>query len=444
MTAYDIAMTLWEKGEVKQAIPHFQRALVEQPDNLNVIYRTILTLVAMRDYAGCAKWLGELLPHIDGEKTEAWLMAGLYYNYGVALEASGQWENARDQYQLALKHNPQAVQARVNLGGIHYRLGLPDLAKLQHDIVLATETLDPEARPSVAFLKMLRGDYVNGFKEYDGRWRLPQVISQSYVPKNAKRWYGGHLEFGKRILVVGEQGVGDVLMMARYIPKLVAMGLRPVLVVHSGLVRLIKASFPDFEVTAIGEPHKQAGYWVPMMSLPRCFQTTLDTIPDPVWVDLWALFRSDVTPLFPPTWKSRVGLVARGNPLHMGDKDRSCHDDTAWKLLLDTPGIEFMDLSEPVLKDRYGIRDMADTASIVAQCDLIISIDSAIAHLAGSMGKPVWLLPPSSPEWRWGMPSGEMVERGSRWYGSHTLYRRSHVNDWPAVIERVRQDLEAL
>lgn len=441
MTAFVKAMGLFEKGQLKAAIPLFQRALQEQPDDLNVIYRTVLTLVALRDYAGCAKWLTELLPHVDADQTPSWLMSGFHYNLGVAQDASGEWENARASYLQAITYQPDSVLPKIQLAGIEYRLGRPDEGERWDDLALASTRADRESRPTRAFVYLLRGDYITGFREYEHRWKLPQILAQSYIPKHAKRWNGQHLEFGKRVLVVAEQGVGDVLMMARYVPKLVDMGLRPALVVHGGLVRLMKTSFPTVEVYAMGEKHPQVGWWVPMLSLPYVFGTTIDTIPSARCITapndiVIGTLPIDTAPDF------RVGYVQKGNSLHMGDKDRSCHDDAAWQTLLDTPGVEFVNLDEQALRERWGIRDMADTASIVAQCDLVISIDSAVAHLAGAMGKPVYLMPPAAPEWRWGMPR-DVVERGSPWYPQHTLYRRRHVNDWPDVIARVRNDLEA-
>lgn len=428
-------MSHWDRGELRDALPYFQRALKESPDDLNVIYRTILTLVAMRDYAGCAKWLKELLPHIDGTKTEPWMMSGFHYNLGISYEATGEWDKAAMHYAQAISYDNDSILPKVNMGGIAYRLGQPERGAMWHDQVLNATDVDREARPTKAFLHLLRGDYLTGFREYEHRWKLPQILSQSYIPKNAKRWKGEPLS-GKKILVVGEQGVGDVLMMARYIPRLVDMGLRPILVVHAGLVRLMSASFPECECFAIGGTHPNAGYWVPMMSLPLCFQTTLETIPEAK-----CLTPPGDAPRVDLPGRLRVGWVSKGNALHMGDHDRSCHTD-AWDALkaLSDVGVHFVNLDERVLKEIWGVRDFADTAAIIRRCDLIISIDSAVAHCAGALGKPVWLLPPCAPEWRWGLPDTP----GNHWYPqTHRLYRRTHVDAWPSVIADVRRDLEA-
>lgn len=434
MTAFAQAMRHWERGELDRAIPWFNAALQQEPENLNVIYRTMLTLVAMRKYEDCARWLEALLPHIDGSATEAWMMAGFHYNLAIAHEASGRWSEAERHHWQALVYDPDTILSRVNLGGLRYRLGEPEQGRRMHDEALVLKP-DREARATLAFIHLLRGDYLTGFREYEYRWTVPQALHQAYIPEHSERWHGEHMGHGKRMLVVAEQGLGDVLMMARYVPRLIDMGISPILIVHGGLVRLMRASFPDCEVYGIGEKHPQAGWWVPMMSLPREFRTTLDTIPPA------ACLKPPSDGIQLPPAEFRVGHVGRGNPLHMGDKDRSCYRGEwgdAFNPIVSF-GREFIDLEERALKERYGVRDFGDTASIIAQCDLIISIDSAVAHCAGAMDKPVWLVPPCAPEWRW------LLDRDdSPWYPRHRLYRRRHVDDWPAVIERIRTDLEGM
>lgn len=434
-TAFVQARKLYEKGRLKDAVPHFRRALQESPEDANVIYHTILTLVSMRDYAGCAKWLHELLPHIDATATEPWLMAGFYYNFGVANEASGEWAKAVECYERALEYEPDNHLAKIMLAGNAYRLGDPEKGRRLNAEILAVPKMEDEPKSSRAFLKLLHGDYLGGFRDYEYRWKLPQILSQAYIPPHAKRWHGEHLEHGKRILVVAEQGVGDVLMAARFVPRLLEMGLKPVLLVHGGLVRLMESSFPGCDVQGMGGKHPQAGWWIPMLSLPKVFGTTIEAIPPAQCITV----PSDGIIL--PSSPFRVGYVQKGNSLHMGDKDRSCHDDAAWEILLGLAThrqIDFLSLDEKHLKQMYGIRDFADTASIIQQCDLVVSIDSALAHCAGSLGKPVYLLPPAAPEWRW------LLDRDdSPWYPTHKLFRRKHVTAWADVLTQVRQHIEA-
>lgn len=430
MTAFAQAMTHYDRGELRQAIPFFQRALVEEPENVNVLYRTMLALVAMRDYSGCAKYLQELLPHINPAETPSWMMGGFHYNLAIAYEASGEWAKAERAHRNALTYDPTAILPKICIGSNCYRQGNHDEGKQWHDQALEPDVIDVESRPARSFLKLLRGDYLGGFREYEARWKLPQVLAHSYVPKDAWRWKGKPLD-GKKILVVGEQGIGDTILMARYIPLIEERGGKVVLMVNPTLHRLFAHNFPNVQIVPHGEKHPFCQWWVPMMSLPYVFGTTKDTIPATHFANIFSpdvgVIRSDAI--------LRVGYASGGNPLFMGNKDRSAPVD-AFATLFDVAGIDFVDLSENADRER-GAKDMADTAALISQLDLVITVDTAIGHLAGALGGRTWLLPMTSLHWLWGMPD----ELTSPWYPNHTLYRRTSVNAWSEVIDRVKADL---
>lgn len=429
MSAYAQAVYHYERGELHRALPLFQRALQDEPDDIQVIYRAVLTLVSMGDYRGCATWLEQLIPHINAVETPGWMMGGFYYNLGVAYEAMGQWDQGERCHRSALAFDPTAILPKIEIGTNCYRNGKPDEGRAWHNRALEPETVDIESRPARSFLKLLRGDYLGGFAEYESRWKMPQVLSKSYVPKGAWRWKGKPLD-GKKILVVGEQGIGDTILMARYIPLVEARGGQVVLMVHPALQRLFAHNFPSAQIVPAGAQHPHCRWWVPMMSLPFVFGTTKDTIP-PLRLTP-PLTRFNIWP------KRPVGYVTNGNPMFMGDKDRSAPLG-AFASLLATSAVEWVDLSQNADKER-GYEDLADTAALVSQLDLVITVDTAIGHLAGALGVPTWLLPMTSLHWLWGMPD----ELKSPWYPNHTLYRRTTIDAWPEVIDRVKADLLTL
>lgn len=434
MTAFATAMQYYEKGELRHAIPFFHQALAQEPHNVEVLYRACLTLISMRDYAGCARWLKAILPHVNATETPAWMMAGFHYNLGMAHEATGEWAEAATCYERSLEYEPEGIPPKVNLGSIQYRLGNHDEGKRLHDLTLVPEMVDHETRAMRSFVKLLRGDYLGGFAEYESRWKTPQVLSHSYIPVGCWRWKGKPLN-GNRILVVGEQGVGDQMMMARYVPLIQERGGKVTLLVSGTLVRLMQASFPDVEVLPLGMKHRSAKWWVPTMSLPYVFGTTLDTIPPANCLQVGynnAPLAGSVMP-----GKPSVGYCSKGNSLYMGDKDRSAPDGT-FDPLLQLPGITWVNLEERAEKERFGSKDFADTAAIVSRLDVVISVDTAVAHCAGALGKPVWLLAQTAPFWNWGTPD----QPGNHWYERHRLFRRRHVSDWGGVIERVKTELE--
>ena len=431
MTAYADALDLYYRGNLVAALPLFQQALRDEPGDVNVMYHSMLTLVAMRKYEDCAYWLQQLIPHINPAETPAWMMGGFYYNLGVSYEASGQWAAAERCHRNALAFELDAIQPMICIGSNCYRQGNHAEGRRWHDRALEPEGVPVDSQPSRALIRLGRGDYSGGFKEYEARWKMPQVLAHSYIPKGSWRWKGKPLD-GKKILVVSEQGIGDSLMMARYIPMIQERGGRVVVIAAKVLHRLLLSSFPGIECHEKAQ-HPRAQWWVPMMSLPYVFGTTLETIPPAPYLKDG---RSGADGAYARLFALRVGYCTNGNPLFMADKDRSAPPNT-FQPLLDLPGIEWVDLSELADKQR-GFTDIQDTASLVTQLDLVITVDTAICHLAGGLGVPTWLLPITSSAWFCGTPD----QPSTAWYeGIHKQYWRKTTDGWAEAIERVKADL---
>lgn len=426
------ATELYEQGQLRESLPHFMQAVEEtasqaRPD-INVIYRSMLTLVQMREYAAAAEWIQEILGHIDPAETSPRLMAEFYYNLGCCYETLGKWEQARKNHTNSLAFYDLTLP-RVNLGSIAYRQGNPTLGRQYHEQAIKKETTDWEILAGRSFVKLLHGDYLGGFREYESRWMVPGVKFQSYVPDWGTRWEGQNLG-GKSILLISEQGVGDTIQMLRYVPLIQDMGANVTVLVQPGLKRLVAHNFPKATVIAKGDTlHPKPQFWIHLMSLPYAMGTTVETIPDAVWCHSLP----NGGPFILPVGDRRFGLVTQGNKLHMSDKDRSCGQPFPVPRDWTCVG-----LHEETLKQNYDVKDFAGTAAIIAQLDVVVSIDSAVSHMAGAMGKECWLLPPCAPEWRWGL--GNVAP----WYPeSHKLFRRRHVDDWAYVIENVQTALEA-
>lgn len=440
-TAFQRACNLYDRGQLREALPLYQQALEEQPGDVEVIYRCCLTLMAMRKYAECASWLSQLIPHINAAETPPVLMSGFHYNLGVAYQASGQWRKSVFHMGKAIEYNPDAVLPTIEMGSLAYRRGDQIAARRWHDRALSMTPDSPDALPALAFVKLLRGDYLGGFKDYETRWKMPQVLATTHIPKDHWRWKGKDLK-GKRIVVVSEQGIGDTIQMLRYLPMIEARGGKITLVCQAPLVRLLRHNYPSVDVVEQGKPYRAARWWVSLMSLPYVFGTTLETIPSaarpylgtPAQPDGWFPYKIRANDATDAEWAAaivpNVGYLAQGNPLHMADKDRSAPKG-AFDALLSTPGVRFTNL------DEKRELDFLDLASFLLSLDLVICVDTAVGHLAGALGVPMWLICQTS-EWRWGLTDE------APWYRrTHTLYRRHHVNAWTDVISRIRTDLEA-
>ncbi len=305
---------------------------------------------------------------------------------------------------------------------------------------------------------MLHGDFAAGWHNYEYRW-------QTKMLRNARRnfsqpqWLGQPIT-GARILLHAEQGLGDTLQFLRYVPMVVARGAKVILEVPSELRRLIEnarliTSGGSVQIVTRGSRLPDFEWQSPLMSLPLVFQTDLASIPASI---PYLRADSQLTREFAQHFASpantglRVGLVWSGSPRHTRDPQRSI-PLAQLCTLTEIPGTTFYSLQKgpaakelldmPIdmnLVDLSGyLNDFADTAAAVANLDLLVTVDTAVAHLAGALGKPVWLLLTRNPDWRW------LLEReDSPWYPTARLFRQSVAGDWASVIERVHYELQRL
>ncbi|MCC6197775.1 MAG: tetratricopeptide repeat protein [Burkholderiales bacterium] len=307
---------------------------------------------------------------------------------------------------------------------------------------------DPSAHAHYAFALLTTGRFREGWQQYEFRWfEEPMRSARALCPQPV--WSGQPLA-GKTILVRAEQGFGDIIQFARYATPLKALGANVVMEVRDGIVGLAR-HFADVDrVLAKGEAFTAFDYYINMMSLPRVLATELSTIPanvpyvgvdDPRAIR-WAQRIGDIR-------KLKVGLVWAGNPDHTRDRIRSIPLDRfrgLWRI----PGVRYVSLQkvprpgdaanmpEPSVMLDIGpeLEDFADAAAIIDGLDLVVCVDTAIAHLAGAMGKPVWLLVPTVVDFRW------MEDReDSPWYPTMRIFRQATAGDWDDVLRRVGESL---
>jgi hypothetical protein len=294
-------------------------------------------------------------------------------------------------------------------------------------------------------LLLLLGDFAAGLRSYEVRWG-GSVPEHGYVQPQ----WTGQPPNGARILLHAEQGLGDTLQFLRYVPMVQAAGGSVVLSVQRAVSRLARELPGVVQILTPGDAIPDVEWQCPLMSLPLVMGTTLETIPARVpylSVPEEALDKAAV--LAWPKTGLRVGLVWAGNAKHTRDRYRSMRL-SEFAPILQMEGIHFFslqmgpeaeqlqDVTAPITDLRSSIEDMADTAALIANLDLVIAVDTSVAHLAGALGKQVWLLLPLSPDWRW------LLDReDSPWYPGMRLFRQSSLNDWESVVERVRLALAA-
>jgi predicted O-linked N-acetylglucosamine transferase (SPINDLY family) len=369
-------------------------------------------------------------------------------NLGHALRALGQAREAEAACRRALAIAPRFATAHLNLG-----LALQDLGRLDAalDSFRQSSMCDPgyaKAHACEGMLQLLRGELAAGWEKYEARWRLEDLPPRSFAQP---QWRGEPLE-GKTILLHAEQGFGDTIQFLRYVPRAVARGARVVVEVQRPLVPLARR-ISGVTVVARGDPLPAFELHCPLLSLPLAFGTTLDTIPA-------ATPYLTVDPERAAQWRARiagegglevglkVGLAWAGSAVHRNDRNRSIPfaqlapllgvEGVRWFSLQVGPRAgELAERKDASIADLApGLTDFGETAAAIAALDLVICADTAVAHLAGALGRPVWLLPPFAPDWRWLTGRDD-----SPWYPSMRLFRQQRAGDWDGVVERVRAAL---
>jgi tetratricopeptide (TPR) repeat protein len=407
------------------------------------------------DYAEAYSNLGTVLKELDrlDESLAAYAAAlrlqpgyaELHSNLGNVLKELGRLDEAVDAYRTALRLRPDFAKAHSNLGNALAALGRLDEAAAACAAALRFEPDYAEGHFNAAMVHLLQGDYEAGWRDYEWRWRRA-AKDAAPRPFDCPQWDGGDIA-GKTILLHPEQGFGDAIQFCRYVPLVAARGASVVLEVPRPLVRLLSGL--PCRVVPAGTPLPAFDLHCPLMSLPLAFGTRLETVPaalpylsaDPAAVARWQE-RLGATDL------RRVGIVWSGNPKHKNDRNRSLPLDTVARI--GRAGCELVSLQKDVRADdacvlaarpdirsfAHDLSDFADTAALVAAMDLVVTVDTSIAHLAGALGKPVWILLPVAPDWRW------MLNREDNpWYPTARLFRQATPGDWDEVIERVTAEL---
>ena len=370
------------------------------------------------------------------------------YNRGLALANLGRSAEAVAAYDQALAMVPNHVAALGSRGVALQALNrhAEALASFDRALALAPDFADAHFNKSLALLAT--GDYARGQTEYEWRWKRSGAAASRL---NRPLWLGEAPLAGKTVLLHAEQGLGDTVMFARYVGLMARAGARVVLEVHAELKALMARLAGAAAVIGRGESRPPHDFHCPLGSLPLAFKTAPDAVPaeipylaaDPARVARWR-------PRLEAPGTPRVAVVWAGNVAHANDRNRSLPLATLASLLA-SDRARFVSLQRdlragdaerlaamPVLQLGPELDDFDDTAAVLAQCDLVISVDTSVAHLAGALGRPLWVLLPFASDWRW-TAGGER----SPWYPSARLFRQPQPGDWDNVVSSVLKDLPA-
>jgi tetratricopeptide (TPR) repeat protein len=444
----NLGSVLADLERLPEAEASYRQALAIRPDYAEAYYNLGIVLHKLERVAEAEIAYREAL-RINPAGVEA------HNNLGSVLQAQERWQEAAASYQQALALRPDLVEALYNLGNVLKELNRLPEAEAAYRKAIAIRADYADAKFALATLLISTGEFEEGWQLYDFRYTKSDFIHHKTLAMlPCPQWRGDALA-GKSLLVWQEDGLGDMLQFGRYLPLLKAQGAAHITVVClAPLHRLLAAvDGVDAVLDHRGGLERASSFdcWTSLLSAPLHLRTTLDTIPP-------------VNPLRPAEsvvehWRSRlatlpagrrIGLVWKGNPRHHNDANRSLPSLAALAPLWSVPDMQFVSLqkgqgeeegqsppaAQPLMHLGSETTDLSDTAAIIAQLDLVICVDTSVAHLAASMGKPCWvMLPGQGLDWRW-----MHARTDSPWYPQTVrLFRRAADESWSAVIERVRE-----
>jgi lipoprotein NlpI len=428
---FNLGMICGQQGRAVEALSEFRQAVTLKPDFAEAWFM----LCEFADQAGLHDLnllAGEQTVKLLPKAPRAWL------RYGLALSRLGRDEEACDAYRRALTLDPTLVNAWVNLCFSSKSLGRVDEAEAAIRLAITSAGLtfdtdeNAEERYSyphyhLALIDLLRGRYREGFSYF--RSRFKGGTDWRRMESSRPLWRGADLK-GKTILVTAEQGFGDTLMVARYVPLLKARGARVVFQVQPALARLFRAWPSADAVIAIGEPVGDAfDTHVPIFDLPYVFGTTLETVP--AAVPYLPLMQPEAKTVLAGDGRPKVGVIWAGQPGNIRGKNRTLPLAVFSELFRET-GCQFFNLTRDI---KPGDADLLKSHG-VTDLDLIITCDTATAHLAGGMGKKTWVLLPFVADWRWGL-----VPDTCAWYPTARLFKQRQRDDWSDAVSAVHAGL---
>lgn len=427
----------------EEALKSYDSALVAKGQSAQLLSNRAVALRELRQLDAALACCDEAIER-DARDVEAHL------NCGNVLRDLQRLDEAWERYQHAIALDPDCVEAYVNRGLLLAQRRRFDEALTSYRHATRLNPASAEAHWNQALLYLLRGQFAEGWAQYEWRWKNDSLgLSRQQRNFSQPLWLGKESLEGKTILLHAEQGLGDTLQFARYAEEVVARGAKVILEVPPPLRDLMATLQGPDQVIGRGEPLPAFDYHCPLMSLPLACGTRLQTIPARVpYLKADPERMAALDARLPAKTKPRIGLVWQGNKSHVNDANRSMRLAALAPLISER--YQFVSLQKEIHEEDQAaladlpdlillgdaLDDFADTAAACALMDLVITVDTSVAHLAGALARPLWVLLPHYPEWRW------LLEReDSPWYPTAKLYRQSRAADWSSVIQRVGADL---
>jgi tetratricopeptide (TPR) repeat protein len=442
-TLVNRGITLYRLERFEAALASFDRALALSPNDASALSQRGAALRALERPA-------EALASIDRALTLRPHDAGAHSNRGSVLGRLGRLDEAQASFDRALALRPNDAGTFYNRGNVLRELGRHGAAQASYEQALALRPAYAEARYNRALGRLLAGDFEAGWADHEARWDTAEY-------RHARRaftqplWTGEDELGGRTVLLHAEQGFGDTIQFCRYAPLVAARGACVVLEVAPPLQRLAQTLAGVAATVPRGAALPEFDRHCPLLTLPRAFATRLDSIPSATpYLASPPRAVADWHGRLGPWRRPRIGLAWSGRANHRNDHNRSMAlADLRPLFEIEATFVSLQPQVRPgdeatiagcgnLLDVRAALRDFADTAALIGALDLVVSVDTAAAHLAGALARPVWVLLPFAPDWRW------LLERSdSPWYPTARLFRQDRPGDWSGVVRQVRAALDS-
>jgi len=438
---YNRGNTLMELKRFDEALSSYDQAIAINPDYHESYNNRGNTLMELKRFDEALSSYDQAIA-INPDYHES------YNNRGNTLKELKRFDEAINSYNQAITINPDYHEPYNNRGNTLKEFKRFDEALVSYNQAISIDPDYADAYFNKSLLLILRGEYGEGWQLYEWRWKQKHNINSRRAYKQPL-WLGHESLINKTLLITIEQGFGDYIQFIRYALLVEQLGAKVILEVPLVLMKLASTLKGHFIFVESGKSLLDFDYYCPIVSLPLAFKTTVETIPATLpylYVD--KAKKQQLNKRLGKQVMTRIGLVWTGGPDHKKDCDRSLLLKQFSSLL--TLPFEFHSLQKDIrevdaqtiidfphmYQHQDELQDFSDTAALVDAMDIIISVDTSVAHLAGAMGKKLLLLLPYLPDFRW------MLDReDSPWYPSAKLYRQEKINDWDTALEKLKADL---
>jgi len=472
---FNTALKLHKSGNYQESIKYYKKAVKAKPESIEAHSNMGAAFISLQKYNKSIECFKKAIKINPGE-------AMLYNNLGIAFKKAGSFNEAIDQFKKAISINPDNSifynhlgtvlhkmdkfydalllfkkslsmndknhETLYNIGNIFQKLLYIDDAVLFYEKSLSIKPDYAKAHYNLSLALLLKGDFLKGFKEYEWRYLTDDFTEQK---RNFTNFWDGSIVEDKTLLIYSEQGFGDVIQFIRYLPLVKKRIGNVILEIQSDLKKLITNSNLADKVIIKGEKLPDFDICTSILNLPGIFQTEIESIPDNVPYLNPGQSNKKIKAFFDSLDnKFKIGIVWAGAKNHPNDENRSINlsyfkqifgisNCTFISLQKGIKTNEIINISQKLINADFLINDFCDTASIIKNLDLVITVDTSVAHLAGALGVKTWVLLPYYPDWRW------MLDRSdSPWYPHIKLFRQIKFRDWVYVFNQVYNELTCL